>query len=291
MKKIIVAAVFFITATGSFSQEKVIIKSTSPSPGASFEQEIGSTTIKVSYSRPLARGRKIFDDLVPMDSLWRTGAGNATTIKCDEDIIFGNQSLAAGKYALYTIPGKKEWTIIVNADTSLHGSTGYEEKNDVCRITVPVVKIQSFYETFTIELNDINERGEGFLKIIWENTLVKISLKSKADEKIMALIQKHIIEDKMPDAELLFQSASYYYTTRRDGKLAMKWLMEAEKIDAENFYYPNLRQKIAAGLKDYPAAIEAANKAIFLGEKRKMTNTVKNLKKLVADWKKLANKK
>lgn len=291
MKKIILVAICFTIATNIFAQEKIRIKSTSPSPEASFEQEIGSTIIKVTYARPLARGRKIFGDLVPMDSLWRTGASNATSLQTNEEIVFGDQTLAAGKYALFTIPSKTSWTIIVNTDTTLHGSSGYDAKKDVFRFVVPVEKINFFYETFTIELNDINTKGEGFLKIIWENTLVKIPLKSKADEKIMALIQKHISSDKVQDAELLFQSASYYYGTNRDFKQAVKWLNDAEKLDAENFYYPNLKQKILADLKDYPAAIEAAKKAIILGEKKKMTNTVSNLKKRIAGWELLINKK
>lgn len=291
MKKIILVAICFTIAINIFAQEKIRIKSTSPSPEASFEQEIGSTIIKVTYARPLARGRKIFGDLVPMDSLWRTGASNATSLQTNEEIVFGDQTLAAGKYALFTIPSKTSWTIIVNTDTTLHGSSGYDAKKDIVRFVVSIEKIKNFYETFTIELNDINNKGEGFLKIIWENTLVKIPLKSKSDEKIMALIKNHISRDKVQDAELLFQSASYYYATNRDFKQAVKWLNDAEKLDAENFYYPNLKQKILADLKDYPAAIDAAKKAIRLGEKKNMTNTVSNLKKRIAGWELLLNKK
>jgi hypothetical protein len=291
MKKIILLATSFVFTLVSFAQEKIILKSPTPSPEAIFEQEIGSTKIKVTYARPLARGRKIFGDVVPMDSLWRTGASEATTLSTNEEIIFGDKTLAAGRYAIFTIPSKSSWTIIVNTDTTLHGNTGYDAKKDVYRFIVPSEKINNFYETFTIELNDINDKGEGYLKLIWENTLVKIALKSKADEKIMALIQKHIIQDKMQDADLLFQSASYYYSTKRYSKLAVKWLYEAEKSDAENFYYPNLRQKILADLKDYPAAIEAAKKAVVLGEKKKMTNSVNNLKKRIEGWELWVNKK
>lgn len=121
--------------------------------------------------------------------------------------------------------------------------------------------------------------------------MIKIPLKSKADEKVMALIQKHIIAGKVQDADLLFQAALYYYGTKRDFKQAVLWLSDAEKLDAENFYYPNLKQKILADLKDYPAAIEATNKAIVLGEKKKMTTTVTNLKKRVTTLESLINKK
>ncbi len=291
MKKTILVSFSILLSLICFSQESIIIKTTSPSPEASFEQEIGSTIINVSYARPLARGRKIFGELVPMDSLWRTGASNATSLKCNEEIVFGDKVLPAGKYSLFTIPSVNSWTVIVNTDTTLHGSAGYDAKKDVARFTVPVEKIKNFYETFTIELNDINDRGEGFLKIIWENTLVKIPLKSRADEKIMSLIQKNIIEQKSKDATLLFQSASYYYSTKRDLKQAINWLNEAEALDAENFSFPNLKQKIFADLKDYPAAIEAAKKAIVLGEKKKMTNTVNNLKNRITGWELLVKKK
>ena len=280
MKKVILIHFFILQALVISAQEKVQIKLTSASPSASFEQELGSTMIKVSYSRPLARGRKIFGELVPFEKLWRTGASDCTSITTNEDIVFGNTTLKTGSYSIFTIPSKKEWTIIVNTDTTLHGETGYDAKKDVFRFTVPVESIPSFYETFTIEINDINSKGEGFLKIIWENSMVKIPLKSKADETILAVIDKNIIKEKTLDANLLFQAANYYYSTNRDSKQAIVWLLEAEKLDPENFYYPNLRQKIATELKDYPNAIEAAKKALSIAELKKM-KSVEALKKQI----------
>ncbi|TRW98997.1 DUF2911 domain-containing protein [Flavobacterium gawalongense] len=280
MKKIILIHFFILQALIISAQEKVQIKLTSASPSASFEQELGSTMIKVSYSRPLARGRKIFGELVPFEKLWRTGASDCTSITTNEDIVFGNTTLKMGSYSILTIPSKKEWTIIVNTDTTLHGETGYDAKKDVFRFTVPAESIPSFYETFTIEMNDINSKGEGFLKIIWENSMVKIPLKSKADENILALIDKHIIKEKSQDANLFFQAANYYYSTNRDYKQVIVWLLEAEKLDPENFYYPNLRQKIATELKDYPSAIEAGKKALSIAELKKM-KSVESLKKQI----------
>ncbi|MFV8355765.1 DUF2911 domain-containing protein [Flavobacterium sp. XS1P32] len=289
MKKIILIHFFILQALIISAQEKAQIKLTSASPSASFEQELGSTIIKVSYSRPLARGRKIFGELVPFEKLWRTGASECTSITTNEDIVFGNTTLKMGSYSIFTIPSKKEWTIIVNTDTTLHGETGHDAKKDVFRFTVPVESIPNFYETFTIEINDINSKGEGFLKIIWENSMVKIPLKSKADENILAVIDKHIIKDKTQDANLLFQAANYYYSTNRDYKQAIVWLIEAEKLDAENFYYPNLRQKIAMELKDYPIAIEAGKKALSIAELKKM-KSVESLKKQILELELLLKK-
>ncbi|MBQ0907778.1 DUF2911 domain-containing protein [Flavobacterium sp. F-328] len=287
MKKIILLSIILLQSLIVSAQEKVQIRVTTSSPAASFEQEVGSAKIKVAYSRPLVRGRKVFGELVPFDKLWRTGASDCTVINTSEDIYFGNNLLKAGSYSIFSIPSNNEWTIIVNTDTALHGETGYDEKKDVMRIKVPIEKSPNFYETFTIELNDINSKGEAFLKIIWENTMVKIPLKSKEDDNILALIDQHITKGKTQDATLLFQAANYYYSTNRDFKQAIMWLLEAEKVDPQNFYYPNLRQKMASELQDYNNAIAAAKRAITLLDKEKMKGTIDILNKRIADWEKL----
>ena len=290
MKKTILTGLIILQSLLLSAQDKVQIRVTSASPAASFEQEVGSGKIKITYSRPLVRGRKIFGELVPFDKLWRTGASDCTVITTSEDISFGNNILKAGSYSIFSIPSINDWTIIVNSDTTLHGETGYDEKKDIMRFKVPLEKSPNFYETFTIELNDINSKGEAFLKILWENTLVKIPVKSKEDDTIVALIDQHIIKGKTQDANLLFQAANYYYSTNRDYKQAIIWLLEAEKINPQNFYYPNLRQKLASENKDYTIAIEAAKRAISIADKEKMKKTIDSLNNKISDWEILLKK-
>jgi hypothetical protein len=284
MKKTILLSIMLLQCVLLSAQNKVQIRLTAASPASSFEQEVGSAKIKITYSRPLVRGRKIFGELVPFEKLWRTGASDCTVITTSEDIYFGNSILKAGSYSMFSIPSINEWTIIVNTDTTLHGETGYDEKKDVMRFKVPLEKKPNFYETFTIELNDINSKGEAFLKILWENTMVKIPVKSIEDDTILALIEQHIIKGKTQDDTLLFQAANYYFSTNRDYKQAIIWLLEAEKLNPKNFYYPNLRQKIASELKDYSNAIAAAKIAITLADKEKMKSTIEILNKRIADW-------
>ena len=284
MKKIFLFPLIILQSVFISAQNKVQIRITSASPAASFEQEVGSAKIKITYSRPLVRGRKIFGELVPFDKLWRTGASDCTVITTSEDISFGNNVLKAGSYSIFSIPSINEWTIIVNSDTTLHGETGYDEKKDIMRFKVPLEKSHNFYETFTIDLNDINSKSEAFLKILWENTMVKIPVKSIEDDTILALIEQHIIKGKTQDDTLLFQAANYYFSTNRDYKQAIIWLLEAEKLNPKNFYYPNLRQKIASELKDYSNAIAAAKIAITLADKEKMKSTIEILNKRIADW-------
>ncbi len=282
--KQLLTIIFIGFSISLLAQEKVSFLLPPSSPEASFTQQLVNGEITVTYSRPLARGRKIFGELVPFDSLWRTGASNATSIHLSEEIIAGDKLLHAGRYSLFTIPGEKEWTIIINADTTLHGTIGYDSKKDVHRFKAQSVRSENFHEAFTIDISELTSRGDAFLTLSWENTLVKVSLKSPVDKKVMAEINTRLINNSEQEPELFYQAANYYYTTGRDLKRAAAWAAEAEKADKENFDYPNLLQKILADLKDYKAAIPVAKRAIELGEKKKMTNAVTALKKRVAEW-------
>lgn len=283
MKKIILLSFVIIKSLTLCAQEKVQIKLTPASPSASFVQELGNTTIKVNYSRPLVKDRKIFGELVPFDQIWRTGASDATQFSVNKDITFGGNKLVAGDYSLFSIPSKNEWTIIVNTDTKLHGDSEYDEKKDIFRFKIASEKSAHFYETFTIEINDITTKGEAFLKLMWENTMIKIPIKSKDDDTIMELINQNLMVEKIQDATLLFQAANYYNLTKRDTKQAITWLLQAEKMEPDNYNFPYLRQKMAASTKDYPVAIDAAKKAVKNAELKKMKSQ-DILKKQIKEW-------
>ena len=283
MKKIILLSFVIIQSLTLCAQEKVQIKLTPASPSASFVQELGSTTITVNYSRPLVKDRKIFGELVPFDQIWRTGASDATQFSVNKDITFGGNKLVAGDYSLFSIPSKNEWTIIVNTDTKLHGDSEYDEKKDIFRFKIASEKSTHFYETFTIEINDITTKGEAFLKLMWENTMIKIPIKSKDDDTIMELINQNLMVEKIQDATLLFQAANYYNLTKRDTKQAITWLLQAEKMEPDNYNFPYLRQKMAAATKDYPVAIDAAKKAVKNAELKKMKSQ-DILKKQIKEW-------
>lgn len=286
MKKLVLIFVSILFPAMLSAQDKVQIKVNAPSPSAVVQQELGNATVKIDYSRPFARGRKIFGELVPFNQIWRTGASNCTKLITTEEVVLGDATLKAGSYSLFTIPTKDEWTIIINTDITLHGDTGYDEKKDVFRFKVPSEQIQSYYENFTIEINDINTKGEGFLKIIWENTMVRIPLKSTVDAKTMQLIDTYLVKQKSDDAKLLYQAATFYSATNRDTKQAITWLLQAEKLDGDSFNYPNLRQKLAEEIKDYSNAIDAAKKAVAIAE-RKNLKGIDKLKMKIKEWESL----
>ena len=94
-------------------------------------------TARIIYSRPQLKGRAI-SELAPNGKVWRTGANEAAEITFFTDSYLGKTKIEKGVYTLYTIPGEKEWTIIINKDRNVWGAYTYNDKNDVTRITVPV---------------------------------------------------------------------------------------------------------------------------------------------------------
>src|SRR5262245_32131965 len=105
------------------------------SPSASFTESIGLTGVTVEYARPGIKGRKIFGGLVPYGEVWRTGANSTTKISFTTDVNFGGTAVAPGSYGLFTIPGEKEWTVILNSGLAW-GAYSYDPKSDVARVKV-----------------------------------------------------------------------------------------------------------------------------------------------------------
>jgi hypothetical protein len=279
MKKLILVGFLMSLSLGIFAQLSI----PEPSPSASFSQTLGFTKIKVDYARPGAKGREVFGKLIPYGEIWRTGAGDCSTISFNEELTIGGKKIAKGKYSLFSIPNADQWTIIINTDTTLHGASGYDEKKDVHRFMVKPEKSTRFYETFTIELSDI-VKDNGILYLIWENTMAKIEIQSNAKERILADIDNKINKLKTDNSKLYYQAAEYYYNQRIELDQANNWIAKAAKMEVDNFYYPNLQAKILETQGKFAEAIPVAQRAIELAKKGNMTQTASNWEKKVAIW-------
>ncbi len=140
------------------------------SPAAKAEGKIGAANITINYSAPSVRGRKIFGDLEQYGKVWRTGANGSTSIEFSAPVKIEGKDLAAGKYALFSIPGENEWTIIFNK-TIKWGAFSYKQGEDVLRVTVKPAKTAALVETLQIAIE-----GEQVV-IQWENTKVAFKVK------------------------------------------------------------------------------------------------------------------
>jgi hypothetical protein len=131
--------------------------------------------IRVTYSRPSKNDREIFGKLVPYGQVWRTGANEATEIKFYTDAIVGGKKVKAGTYTLFTIPGEKEWTIILNTDLDYWGAYSYNQQKDVLRVTAPVEKAGSITESFSLQFAKSDDGA--VMRFGWDDTIVNVPVK------------------------------------------------------------------------------------------------------------------
>lgn len=141
-----------------------------PSPPMKAEGSIDGVKIKIDYSAPSAKGRKMIGGKEPFGTVWRTGANEATVFEIDKAAKIEGQALPAGKYELFTIPGETEWVIIIQKYGKQWGAYDYKESNDVLRVKVKSGKPDTFVETFNISV------GADAVTLKWENTLVSFKV-------------------------------------------------------------------------------------------------------------------
>lgn len=132
----------------------------------------GEVVAKVVYSRPFKNGREIFGSLVPYGKVWRTGADEATEITFYRDVVFGGESVKAGTYTLFTIPGEDEWSVILNSDLHQWGAYRHKAKNDLVTVKATVGSVDSAVENFAIVFTK-----KGDLVMAWDKTMASVSVK------------------------------------------------------------------------------------------------------------------
>lgn len=264
MKKLsaMFAALCMLIGLGNVSAQS--LKLPQASSGQTIIQDFGLGKITVNYSRPNAKGRKIFGELVPYNTVWRTGANSATTIQFTDDIELDGHKLAAGEYGLFTIPGKDEWTIVINKTAKQWGAYNYKAEDDVLRFKVKSTETREQTETFTIQFMNVLPASCD-LQLNWEHTAVKIHLTTDVDSKVMASIDEAMKGDKKPYSA----AAQYYYDNNKDQKKALEWITEAEKTNEKSPSIKLWKARILLKLGDKKAALAAAKEGAKLAREQK----------------------
>ena len=149
-----------------------------PSPAASAQCKFADgKSIKVNYSSPRAKGRKIFGDLVPYGQVWRAGANEATSFVTTSDISIGGKTAPAGKYTIFTIPEENKWTLVISKKTGEWGTAYPGPDNDLARIDMKVSKTSAPVENFAIAFD---QSGSGCtMRMEWENTRASVEITPK----------------------------------------------------------------------------------------------------------------
>lgn len=280
MKKILTIGLLLITAaTQKLSAQELELPQ--PSPWAQVSQKFGLAQATVTYSRPSMKGRTIFGSLVPYGEMWRTGANKATELKLEGNVAINGQILPAGAYSLFTIPGEKEWTVIINKNTELWGTGGYKQEEDVMRFQVKVQSHAST-ESFTIGFSNIKDNS-AVLEIYWETTMISFELTNDFLEQGKTNITEAIAaaENTM---SLYNDAAEFYLDNNLDAKQALEW---AKKSVAQRERYWNLFTLAKAYAKNgmNKEAIETAEKALTLSNEAKNTGFSQGIEKELNKWK------
>ncbi|MBN8680750.1 MAG: DUF2911 domain-containing protein [Chitinophagales bacterium] len=261
------------------------IKTPAASPVGKISQEVGLIKVDVEYSRPSAKGRKVFGDLVPFGALWRTGANASTKVTFSEDAKAAGMPLPKGTYALYTIPGEKEWTIIFYKNTTFWGAPDpkdFKEEDVQARFTVPSQTQRDLVETFSINIGNIRNNGAD-LEIVWEYTKVVVPIMVDTDAKVMKTIQTTMAG---PSANDYYGAARYYYEEKKDMAQALAWVDKSLELGGDKFWILRLKANILGEMGKYKDAIMVAEKSTELAKKEGNEDYPRMNEKSIMEWSK-----
>lgn len=267
MKKITIACIatflLFVCATAQ-------VKMPQPSTTQTIKQDFGMGNIELTYSRPNAKGRKIYGDLVPYNKIWRTGANAATKIIFTESVELNGKKIDTGTYVLYTIPNIDSWEIILNKGLTNWGTDGYKETEDIIRFRAEPSKMKNKLETFTMQFANIKAESCE-LHIMWEKTAVTIPIKTNIKDKLRAQIEAALQTDKKP----FWQAAQFYNEYDNNPKKALEMCTGAVAANDKAFWVWLYKAKIEKEMGDNTAAMASSKKSLELAKEAKNDDYVK----------------
>ena len=263
------------------------VKTPAPSPHSTLTQVVGLTDVTLDYSRPSAKGRVIFGDLVPFGKLWRTGANANTTVSFSEDVIINGATLKKGKYALFTTPKADMWEVVFYTDTDNWGTPDNWDANKVAvLVNVDPVALNNNVESLTISIGNLTN-DSATLDISWEKTMASVKFDVPTKKTAMASIEKALAG---PTAGDYFSSAQYYYNSNGDMNKALEYVNKALSMakPGEDLPFWQLRQKslIQAKLGDKTGAMATARLSLSGAEKAKNNDYIKMNNDSIKEWSK-----
>jgi len=228
------------------------------SPKCVVTQTIGTTTVTLTYCRPGVKGREIWGGLVPWDAMWRTGANAATTIAVSDAVKIGGQELAAGTYSLFTIPGKEEWSVVLNKNLDLWGTMGHKPEEDVLKLKAKPA-FGEHVEWMDFTFTDLTE-SSATLVLQWEKLRLPIPLAVDTKAKVMTQARKTLARYWVEP----YRAALFSLEHDGDMPEALKWIDMSVTIQ-ETFQNLALKARILAKLERREDAVATMTKALQAG--------------------------
>lgn len=270
-----------LVASTSFGQ----ITAPKLSPKAEIKQTVGLTTLEVIYSRPAVREREIFGSVVPYNEVWRTGANENTIFSSTDAVVFGSDTLPAGKYSVYSRPSKTAWDLIFYATTDNWGNPDeWKEENVVLTVNSKSKTTSSSVESFTIGFENVTTKS-GTITLSWDKTTVGFNFTVPTDEKMDKMISNVMAG---PSGNDYYRAADYYLNEGKNYEQALEWINKAIAAQEEApFWMLRRKSLIQAGLKDYKGAIETAKLSLAGAEKAGHKGYINMNKTSIEEWSKM----
>jgi hypothetical protein len=283
MKKIICLLAMIIANYAIEAQ----VKTPQASPKSVLTQVVGLTDVTVEYSRPSAKGRAVFGDLVPFGKVWRTGANANTTVTFSDDVVIKGTTLKKGKYAIFTMPKVDIWEVIFYTATDNWGTPeNWDEKNVALNTNVDPIALGNNVDTFTVGVNNITN-DSATLDIAWEKTMVSVKFEVPSQKMAMASIEKTLAG---PVAGDYFSAGQYLFQSNGDLNKALEYVNKAvamTKPGADTpFWYLRQKSLIQGKLGDKSGAIATAKLSLEGAEKAKNDDYVKMNNDSIKEWSK-----
>jgi hypothetical protein len=281
MRSFILTLIVAFLGMGSMNAQ---LNTPQPSPSAELEQQVGLTDVIIKYSRPSMKGRTIFGDLVPMNTLWRTGANRNTTIEFSTDVTVGGEDLKAGTYALFTKPMANEWEVYFYTDTNNNGTPGaWDDTKVAAKVMAKSMKLPITMETMMLNIGSITNNSADF-QLVWENTMVSFPIVVPTKE----IVQKSI--DKVmagPSNRDYYDAAGFYLDEKENLATALEYVNKAISMDYEKFWTVRRKALILAEMDNYEEAIKAAERSLELAKAANYDAYIRMNEKSIAEWKKM----
>ncbi|MCX6313828.1 MAG: DUF2911 domain-containing protein [Sphingobacteriales bacterium] len=272
MNKIIIT---LIMITGLFSFATAQVRMPAPSSTQTIKQDFGLGSITLTYSRPNAKGRKIFGDLVPYEKIWRTGANAATRLVFTDPVEIGGKRIDTGTYVLYSMPGLDSWEFIINKGINNWGTDGYKESEDVCRFKIEPVKMKTKLESFTMQFANVKAESCE-LHVMWEKTALVIPISTNIKDKVRAQLEAGMLTDNKP----YWQAAQFYKEYDNNPAKALENVTKATETNEKAYWIWIYKAKLQHEMGDDAGAMISSKKSLELALEAKNDDYVKMNKEL-----------
>ncbi len=272
MNKIIIT---LIMITGLFSFATAQVRMPAPSSTQTIKQDFGLGSITLTYSRPNAKGRKIFGDLVPYAKIWRTGANAATRLVFTDPVEIGGKRIDTGTYVLYSMPGLDSWEFIINKGINNWGTDGYKESEDVCRFKIEPVKMKTKLESFTMQFANVKAESCE-LHVMWEKTALVIPISTNIKDKVRAQLEAGMLSDNKP----YWQAAQFYKEYDNNPAKALENVTKATETNEKAYWIWIYKAKLQHEMGDDAGAMISSKKSLELALEAKNDDYVKMNKEL-----------